>query len=126
MKAKFNFLLMGLAIYFSIAFVCLKDGIYPHPSDCHKYIECSNGIAYELTCPPGLAFNPYILCCDWENNVNCEGGAKRYTERIVCRCKNGNTGYRLVCTSGTMNSDVPCSQDSPCYISSAHPDYICY
>jgi len=48
------------------------DGIYPDSQACNKFIMCGSGSEYEMLCPPGLFFNPDMLACDWEANINCE------------------------------------------------------
>ena len=47
------------------------DGIYPHPTDCSKFIQCHDGIEYPGSCAPGLKFNSKINACDWPANVQC-------------------------------------------------------
>ncbi|XP_023242388.1 LOW QUALITY PROTEIN: uncharacterized protein LOC111640596 [Centruroides sculpturatus] len=38
--------------------VCLEpNGLFPLPSDCHKFIHCSHGIAYIKDCPANLEFD---------------------------------------------------------------------
>ncbi|XP_025113808.1 hemicentin-1-like isoform X2 [Pomacea canaliculata] len=44
----------------------------PHPSDCTKFLLCSNGQVYEMTCPDGLYFSDVIGACDWATSVTCE------------------------------------------------------
>ncbi len=50
----------------------------PHPTDCNKFCQCDWGVPIEMTCPPGLVFNPAVNpgpVCDWPENVpGCEGG----------------------------------------------------
>ncbi|MBC9911129.1 carbohydrate-binding module family 14 protein [Chitinophaga varians] len=65
----------GVAVY-----ACIEDQLYPHPSDCTKFYRCSNGMLYELECPPGLHFNPAMQVCDWPQDAGCEadgGGSKQ-------------------------------------------------
>jgi Chitin binding Peritrophin-A domain len=64
--------------------------LFPHESDCEKYMVCSNGYAFEMQCQTGLVFNPIdlvsreirwqipntkflftIQVCDWPYNVEC-------------------------------------------------------
>ncbi|XP_041974047.1 protein obstructor-E-like [Aricia agestis] len=48
-------------------------GIFPSPkaaaNECGRYVICSAGYAYDMTCPLGLAFNPATSSCDWPYNV---------------------------------------------------------
>lgn len=50
------------------------SGIYPHPDDCSKFMQCNWGITYVMNCPAGLRFNPQFSVCDWPSNVNCQSG----------------------------------------------------
>lgn len=52
---------------------CKADwvGLYPHPFDCYKFLNCNNGATFIQDCGPGTAFNPKIQVCDWPHNVNC-------------------------------------------------------
>jgi len=49
----------------------LSNGIHPDPYNCLMYIECTFGVTNHMPCPAGLAFNPNILVCDDNRNVNC-------------------------------------------------------
>uniref|UniRef100_A0A182WC58 Chitin-binding type-2 domain-containing protein n=1 Tax=Anopheles minimus TaxID=112268 RepID=A0A182WC58_9DIPT len=55
-----------------------KNGYYPvffrHQTDCSKYYQCDNGVAFEIVCPAGLHFNTAINVCDYPRNVDCTGG----------------------------------------------------
>lgn len=46
-------------------------GLYAHPTDCAKYINCANSIEYIQDCGPGTVFNPLLKVCDWPYNVDC-------------------------------------------------------
>jgi len=48
-----------------------EEGLYPHPSDCAKFYECSGFLAWLLHCDADLLFNPAIGQCDWPANVKC-------------------------------------------------------
>lgn len=123
MKTRFIFLFLAVAIYVSLSFVCFKDGFFPHPRTCHKYIECVGGVAYEHDCPVGSVFNINTLMCDSPLNVDCEGPWK-YTETIRCECVGYEWGFRLRCNYGADFSGVSCSTDSPCY-DGVQPSDIC-
>ncbi|XP_037300840.1 protein obstructor-E [Manduca sexta] len=56
-------------------------GFYPHPSatdvNCAPYKMCVAGVAFDMKCAAGLAFNPDIGRCDWADRVpSCN--AERY------------------------------------------------
>merc|ERR1712109_9146 len=43
------------------------------PEDCHCFYDCAGEVAMEHhCCADGLAFDPVLLVCDWEANIeNC-------------------------------------------------------
>lgn len=45
--------------------------MYPHPTDCAKFVHCSNLEAHIKDCGPGTVFNSIELTCDWPKNVDC-------------------------------------------------------
>ena len=49
-------------------------GSKSHPTDCSKYVECFNGIAYERDCPKGLLFDKKAKQCLWAHTVKCWDG----------------------------------------------------
>ncbi|MGW0251968.1 carbohydrate-binding module family 14 protein [Nocardia goodfellowii] len=61
------------------------DGHYRHPSDCHKYVECLGGRAYEKvcqdchpdpsSCPEGkLRYNESTDQCLFADEIPCLAG----------------------------------------------------
>lgn len=52
-------------------FKCPHEGIFEHPHDCTKFIQCAHSGLYVQSCGPGTMFNPSLLVCDWPSNVNC-------------------------------------------------------
>jgi len=46
-----------------------QTGIFPHPTECHKYVQCSMGRRFEMTCPSSLVYNPSLGSCDFQVNV---------------------------------------------------------
>jgi hypothetical protein len=48
------------------------DGTYPDVLDCSEFYQCSNGMTYHSSCPPGLEFNVATGGCDWAYNVDCD------------------------------------------------------
>lgn len=52
-------------------FQCEHEGIFEHPHDCTKFIQCAHSGLYVQSCGPGTMFNPSLLVCDWPKNVQC-------------------------------------------------------
>lgn len=52
---------------------CHSDaiGLYAHPSDCTKFLNCNHGQTVIQDCGPGTAFNSITKVCDWPQNVDC-------------------------------------------------------
>uniref|UniRef100_A0A182MXF3 Chitin-binding type-2 domain-containing protein n=1 Tax=Anopheles dirus TaxID=7168 RepID=A0A182MXF3_9DIPT len=44
---------------------------FPSGSSCVKFQKCFNGIAYEMSCPPGLQFDAKHSRCDYPARANC-------------------------------------------------------
>lgn len=43
--------------------------MFADATDCGKFIQCADGIAYPNACAPGLAFSEKRGICDWPENV---------------------------------------------------------
>lgn len=54
-------------------------GLYPHPYDCTKFLNCDNGKTIIRDCGPGTVFSSITQICDWPKNVNC---GTRSTENL--------------------------------------------
>ena len=48
--------------------------MYPHPYDCTKFLQCSNGATYIQACGPGTAFDSLRSLCDYKHKVKCCAG----------------------------------------------------
>ncbi|XP_073985789.1 uncharacterized protein isoform X2 [Rhodnius prolixus] len=46
------------------------SGLIPH-SHCGKFLSCSNGRTYLMSCSNGTRFNPQLLMCDYPDKVEC-------------------------------------------------------
>nr|CAD7258778.1 unnamed protein product [Timema shepardi] len=77
--------------------------LIPHPSDCTKYYECSNGVSVLENCPPGLEFNPILFVCDWPNRAGCVHGC---APLIV---ENDSSWEPYSCVSGKSEFGAECS-----------------
>ena len=57
----------------SLARFCKKraNGVYSHPKDCSRFIQCFDGRKFKKYCPSGLKFNKSSKVCDWPQNVQC-------------------------------------------------------
>uniref|UniRef100_A0A182NGU3 Scavenger receptor class A n=1 Tax=Anopheles dirus TaxID=7168 RepID=A0A182NGU3_9DIPT len=55
-------------------FICPRGviGMRPHPTDCRKFVQCSDGSQYVKDCPPGTAFDQRLLMCDHLYKVDCD------------------------------------------------------
>ncbi|CAG0882026.1 unnamed protein product [Cyprideis torosa] len=50
-------------------------GLFPHPRDCRRYVNCWNWRATIQGCGYRLVFNPSKRYCDYEWNYNCSSPA---------------------------------------------------
>jgi hypothetical protein len=50
-----------------------KEGFFPHPSDCSKFLGCRGGIpnVEVFNCPEPLLFDPLLLKCNIPQLVEC-------------------------------------------------------
>jgi len=49
-----------------------KDCLYPNPSNCSTFIQCTAaGLAYVMPCPSGLEWNDNEKICDWPTQSTC-------------------------------------------------------
>ncbi|XP_050410540.2 uncharacterized protein LOC126825102 isoform X1 [Patella vulgata] len=60
-------------------FLCpIIDGLYPHPTDCDKYYQCSNRIGTQLNCVPGTYWSESNSVCSWPDDVpECDKRGRR-------------------------------------------------
>lgn len=57
--------------------------MYPHPTDCARFVHCSNLAAYIKDCGPGTVFNSIELTCDWPRNVDCTDRTVQTSDRYI-------------------------------------------
>jgi len=78
-----------------------RDGMYPHPAECARFVGCRNEQATFYRCPDPLLFDPIMETCNIPEETNC---------RITCI--NGPEGlsphpyycdYFMICSSGGGN-----------------------
>jgi hypothetical protein len=52
---------------------CSEGGTsyWPDAEDCHKYVECVNGVSNEVTCPPNLYFSDRVKQCVRADESEC-------------------------------------------------------
>ena len=48
-----------------------SDGNYAFPQRCTKYVTCSNGAPFVITCPGNLHYNPSTNQCDYPLTFRC-------------------------------------------------------
>lgn len=51
---------------------CINGQFYADPENCERFLQCSNGALYEMSCPAGLHFNPNSEVCEYSSNSSCE------------------------------------------------------
>jgi len=45
---------------------------WPHPTDCHMFVQCTPYGPQGMHCAPGTAWSQSLLACDFEANTDCE------------------------------------------------------
>lgn len=53
------------------------SGLFAHPYDCTKFLNCDHGRTFIQDCGPGTMFNDIFKVCDWPHKVDC--GARSAT-----------------------------------------------
>ena len=53
------------------------SGLFAHPTDCAKFINCANGVPYVQACGPGTAYDSVKMVCDYEHKVACTLGTPK-------------------------------------------------
>ena len=48
-----------------------KEGLFPHPTDCNKYVNCFDFRPYIQPCPSGLWFDVKTGGCEEAHTVAC-------------------------------------------------------
>ncbi|XP_037509658.2 uncharacterized protein LOC119386423 [Rhipicephalus sanguineus] len=48
-----------------------KFGLFRHPTDCNRFVHCSNSVPFIKKCPANLHFNERIMVCDWPYRAGC-------------------------------------------------------
>ncbi|XP_037775740.1 uncharacterized protein LOC119572876 [Penaeus monodon] len=61
------------------------NGLFAHPTACHRYVKCVNGHAYVETCPANLHFNEASSSCDYPENAKCDITTRLETEGCSLR-----------------------------------------
>jgi hypothetical protein len=58
--------------------------VFPHPTDCTKFMKCFGSIPTEMDCPwqnaqqtARLHFSPRDLVCEWPHLAGCAAGFKK-------------------------------------------------
>lgn len=52
------------------------SGLFAHPFDCAKFLNCDRGRTFVTECRSGTVFNDQFKVCDWPRAVNC--GLRQY------------------------------------------------
>ncbi|XP_071953415.1 chondroitin proteoglycan 2-like [Antedon mediterranea] len=112
--------------------ICSKSStnLHPHPSDCKKFYQCSNGNILTKSCPSGLVFVASKRRCDYppssgacsalKGNGFCHGkfnGLYRDSEDCgrFYQCSNG-IPYHFTCPSGLVYNEPTKRCDYPQYV----------
>lgn len=87
------------------------SGLFPHPTNCKKFLHCDNGRTFIQDCGPGTAFNAELQVCDWPKNVDCgdrqyDGEARRTETRDEEAGSKVNTVNGGVYDDGTASEHV--------------------
>ncbi|KAB8225114.1 hypothetical protein BDV33DRAFT_198957 [Aspergillus novoparasiticus] len=79
-----------------------KDCLYPHPSDCSRFVQCNEErIAYDMPCAPGdLEWDDATKECTYPELANCQRGSQKtlsHEPTILSPPKNGVLRVDFIC-----------------------------
>jgi Chitin binding Peritrophin-A domain len=75
------------------------SGLFEHPYDCSKFVNCANGVTYIQDCGRGTVYNPMLKACDWPHHVNCEDRTPQQKGETLAQYrerKSGNFGEGVI------------------------------
>ncbi|RZC39266.1 CBM 14 domain containing protein, partial [Asbolus verrucosus] len=82
------------------------DAVYfPDPTDCSRFYECSNGVAYLFDCPAGLDFDPKLNVCNYPEQAGCRGGTTTVSPTpSTDQPESTTSGWRTTSTTSTTSA----------------------
>ncbi len=90
-------------------FKCPHEGLFEHPHDCTKFIQCAHSGLFVQSCGPGTLFNPSLLVCDWPKNVHCNknvnGNIQSETATHKSEFSNNQKGHETRPTDAAYDYD---------------------
>ncbi|XP_005178873.1 uncharacterized protein LOC101896627 isoform X4 [Musca domestica] len=90
------------------------SGLHPHPQDCEKFLQCSNGQTFIQNCGPGTGFDSLRLVCDYKEKVQCGSGSVWAITTDVTTVQHGHTQHTTPPNSGGGPNDLPHTSDILC------------
>lgn len=85
-------------------------GLFPHPYDCTKFLNCNQGITVIQDCGAGSMFNPAHRGCDYPQNVNCpqnshQNAVTETPQSVTETSVENSTDSRRKCALNTPHSE---------------------
>lgn len=101
---------------------CKPDwvGLYPHPFNCRKFLNCNNGVTFIQDCGPGTAFNPTLQVCDWPYNVDCPPKSVEFDPEHDLH------DIEFTNTNALSNHDVLSQAETKVHHVTAQPSHVIY
>lgn len=79
-----------------------QNGVYPHPFDCTKYLNCDNGRTHIQDCAPGTAWSSAMEVCDFVDKVDCSGRNGINTATLSSSSSSSSTSSNSNSTTNTQ------------------------
>jgi hypothetical protein len=59
--------------YYQVDVRCPEPkGLFPHPYDCTRFLNCDFNVPHVTNCPAALHFNKILKVCDWPHQAGCK------------------------------------------------------
>lgn len=88
------------------------SGLFAHPLDCTKFLNCDHGRTFIQDCGPGTAFNDLFKVCDWPHKVNC-GTRLLNSNTNNDPYSNSNTNSNFNTNSNSNSNPISHSNSNP-------------
>jgi len=92
-----------------------KEGFFPDPTDCSKFYQCANYLAWEHQCPGKLYFNKATAQCDFPENVDCHQHSIKQPIKVQDIDPTPGTTFECPADTGFYPNPSDCTKFYHCF-----------